>query len=470
MTSAGNMAVGRHGSRFERVEGGHQYDRQPPYAPEAEVSVLGAMLIDGEAIPVALEIVDDGMFYREAHRRIFRAMLNLHSKGVVIDATTLREHLSDSGELESVGGIVYIAELLDAAITGANIAHHAQIVRNRWQRRKGIEAYSEGIRLLYEPEDRGIPEIVDRVDQLVSQCAVNPTGAEWIKHILYPTFQHIEELQAAKGGITGLSTGLVDLDEMTGGLQKGDLIIVAARPSMGKTAFVTGLGLHAAISTKTPVAFFSLEMSKRQLVQRMLCSEALVDLSRLLRGRLADDDFGRLAQAASHLNTSPMWIDDDGGVSVTTIRATARKLKKEQNIGLVIVDYLQLMEGSANAENRNLELGQITRGLKMLAKELDLPVICLSQLSRQPEQRSNHRPQLSDLRESGSIEQDADIVMFLYRPEYYATREEAQEQGLQGKAELIFGKHRNGPVGTVDLFFRAECARFESFTKHWGNR
>jgi replicative DNA helicase len=442
-------------------------DRQPPYAPEAEISVLGGMLIDGDAVAKALEIVDDTMFYREGNRRVFRAMARLFQRGQVIDPVTLSEDLSKTEELEGVGGMSYIAELLDAVPTAANIEYHARIVRERALLRRLIEASSQIIRESYEIGERTVEEVLDEAEQRIFQVAQSHEreGFVWIKKILYPTFEKIEQLQAAKGGITGVPTGIHDLDEMTGGLQRGDLVIVAARPSMGKTAFVTGVGLHAAISHQLPVAMFSLEMSKQQVVQRMLCSEALVDLGRLLRGRLQDDDFGRLAQAAGHLNTAPVWIDDSGSVSVLEMRAKSRRLKADQpDLGLIIIDYIQLMSGGGDAENRQQEVSAISRGLKSLAKELDVPIIALSQLSRAPEQRSDHRPQLSDLRESGSIEQDADLVCFLYRPEYYHTAQDAQEKGLQGKAELIISKQRNGPTGTVDLYFRKECARFESFS------
>jgi replicative DNA helicase len=442
-------------------------DRQPPYAPEAEISVLGGMLIDGDAVAKALEIVDDTMFYREANRRVFRAMARLFQRGQVIDPVTLGEDLSKTEELEGIGGMSYIAELLDAVPTAANIEYHARIVRERALLRRLIEGASQIIRESYEIGEKTVEEVLDQAEQKIFQVAQSHEreGFVWIKKILYPTFEKIEQLQAAKGGITGISTGMHDLDEMTGGLQKGDLVIVAARPSMGKTAFVTGVGLHAAIASQTPVAMFSLEMSKQQVVQRMLCSEALVDLGRLLRGRLQDDDFGRLAQAAGHLNTAPVWIDDSGSLNVLEMRAKARRLKADQpDLGLIVIDYIQLMSGGNDAENRQQEVSAISRGLKSLAKELEVPIIALSQLSRAPEQRSDHRPQLSDLRESGSIEQDADLVMFLYRPEYYHTRDEAQEKGIVGKAELIISKQRNGPTGTVDLFFRKECARFESFS------
>ena len=443
-------------------------DRQAPYAPEAEISVLGGMLIDGDAVAKAMEVVDDTMFYREGNRRIFRSMARLFQRGQVIDPVTLREELQKTDELDSVGGYAYLTELLDAVPTAANIEYHARIVRERALLRRLIEASSQIIRDSYEPGERTVEQVLDEAEQRVFQVAQSHdrAGFVWIKKILYPTFEKIEQLQAAKGGITGVPTGFYDLDEMTGGFQKGDLVIIAARPSMGKTSLVTGVALHASISHQIPTAVFSLEMSKEQLVQRMLCSEALVDLGRLLRGRLSDDDYVRLAQAAGHLNTAPIWIDDSGSLSVLEMRAKARRLKAEQpELGLIIVDYIQLMAASAQmAENRQQEVSAISRGLKALSKELGVPILALSQLSRAPEQRADHRPQLSDLRESGSLEQDADLVMFLYRPEYYVPPQEAQEKGLQGKAELIIGKQRNGPTGTVELFFRKESTRFESFS------
>ncbi len=443
-------------------------DRQPPYAAEAEVSVLGGMLIDGDAVAKAIEVIDESMFYREGHRRIFRSMARLFQRGEVVDPTTVAEDLKQTDDLEQAGGLPYLAELLDAVPTAANIEYHARIVRERALMRRLIEASSAIIRDVYEPGERTVDELLDLAEHKIFQLAQSyeREGFVWIKKILYPTFERIEQLQAAKGGVTGVGTGFPDLDSKTGGFQKSDLVIIAARPSMGKTALVISLLLHAAITQQKPVALFSLEMSKEQLVQRMLCSEALVDLGRLLRGRLTDDDYVRLAQAAGHLNTAPIWIDDSGALNVLEMRGKARRLKAEQpELGMVVVDYLQLMQGGArNAENRQQEVSEISRGLKALAKELEVPVIALSQLSRAPEQRADHRPQLSDLRESGSIEQDADLVMFLYRPEYYLSDMEAQEKGLAGKAELIISKQRNGPTGIIDLFFRKESTRFESFT------
>ena len=440
-------------------------DRQPPYAPEAEVSVLGGMLIDGDAVAKAVEIVDDAMFYREGNRRVFRAMVRLFRRGQVVDPVTLSEELKQTDELESAGGMPYIGELLDAVPTAANIEYHARIVRERALLRKLIEASTGIIQDSYEPGERTVEQVLDVAEQRIFEVAQSHErkGFVWIKKILYPTFERIEQLQAAKGGITGVPTGFYALDEKTGGFQRSDLVIIAARPSMGKTSLITGMTLHSAISHQVPIALFSLEMSKEQLVQRMLCSEALVDLGRLMRGRLTDDDYVRLAQAAGHLNTAPIWIDDSGSLSVLEVRAKARRLKADQpDLGMIVIDYIQLMHSQGEAENRQQEVSAISRGLKALAKELELPIIALSQLSRAPEQRADHRPQLSDLRESGSLEQDADLVMFLYRPDYYVAPMEAQEKGIVGKAELIIGKQRNGPTGVVDLFFRKESTRFES--------
>ena len=443
-------------------------DRQPPYAPEAEISVLGGMLIDGDAVARALEVVDDSMFYREANRRIFRAMARLFQRGQVIDPITVSEELKKTDELDFVGGLAYVGELLDAVPTAANIEYHARIVRERALLRKLIEASSQIIRDSYEPGERTVEEVLDQAEHHIFQVAQSHDrqGFVWIKKILYPTFEKIEQIQAAQGGITGVPTGFYDLDEMTGGFQRGDFIVVAARPSMGKTSFVLNIAQNAAISNQTPVAVFSLEMSREQLVQRMLCSEGLVDLGRLLRGRLTDDDYVRLAQAAGHLNTAPIWIDDSGSLSVLEMRAKGRRLKAEQpDLGLVIVDYLQLMHG-ATSENRQQEVSAISRGLKALAKELGVPIIALSQLSRAPEQRNDKKPQLSDLRDSGAIEQDADLVMFLYREEYYQKDDPEAAAKAEGHAELIIAKQRNGPTGVVPLYFRKECTRFESMAKN----
>jgi replicative DNA helicase len=443
-------------------------DRQPPYAPEAEISVLGGMLIDPDAVSKAIEVVDESMFYREANRRVFRSMARLFQRGAVIDPVTVSEELKKTDELESVGGMAYLAELLDSVPTAANIEYHARIVRERALLRRLIEAASQVIRDSYEVGERTVEEILDEAEQRVFQVAQSHdrTGFVWIKKILYSAFEQIEKWQQSHGGITGVATGYPDLDELTGGLQKGDLVILAARPSMGKTSLVVGMALHAAIAHQAPVALYSLEMSKDQIVQRMLCHEALVDLSALRRGRLSDDDFVRLAQAAGHLNTAPIWVDDSGSLTVLEMRAKARRLKADQpNLGLIIVDYIQLMGSNGKAENRQQEVSEISRGLKMLAKELNVPIVALSQLSRAPEQRTDHRPQLADLRESGSLEQDADLVMFLYREERYMTEAEAEEKGIVGHSELIIAKQRNGPTGSIALYFRKASTRFESMVR-----
>src|SRR5690606_5138546 len=324
---------------------------------------------------------------------------------------TVSEELKQNDELEAAGGMAYLAELLDAVPTAANLEYHARIVRERALLRRLIDAASQIIRDAYEVGDRTVEQVLDHAEQRIFQVAQSHEreGFVWIKKILYPTFERIEQLQAAQGGITGVPSGFHDLDEMTGGFQPGDLVILAARPSMGKTSIVVGMALHAAIVKQIPVAIFSLEMSKEQIVQRMLCHEGIVDLGGLLRGRLTDDDYVRLAQAAAHLNTAPIWIDDTGSLSVMEMRAKARRLKADQpNLGLIILDYIQLMAaGGGNAENRQQEVSQISRGIKSLAKELGVPIIALSQLSRAPEQRPDHRPQLSDLGESGALEQDA---------------------------------------------------------------
>jgi replicative DNA helicase len=358
---------------------------------------------------------------------------------------------------------------MDAVPTAANIEYHARIVRERALVRRLIEAATGIVQDAYEMGERTVEELLDEAEQRVFHVAQSHDreGFVWLKKILYPTFEAIEKLQAAKGGLTGVGTGYVDLDELTGGFQRGDLVILAARPSMGKTSLSIGFALHAAISERVPVAIFSLEMSNEQLVQRMLCHEGLVDLGRLRRGRLYDEDYVNLANAAGHLNTAPIWIDESGSLTPLEMRAKARRLKSDQrDLGLIIVDYIQLMHTGGRAENRQQEVSEISRSLKSLAKELDTPIIALSQLSRAPEQRSDHRPQLSDLRESGSIEQDADLVMFLYREEkYLLSREEAQEKGVANLAELIIGKQRNGPTGKVDLYFRDSATRFESLAK-----
>jgi replicative DNA helicase len=424
------------------------------------------MLLDRMAVDKASELVQDHMFFREAHRRLFRAMIRLSERGDVIDVITLSEELKKTGELEAAGGLPYLAELLDAVPTAANIEYHAKIVREKALLRNLIEAASVIIRDAYEQGERSVDEVLDEAEQRVFQVAQSHErgGFVRIKEILWPTFEHIEHLQQSKTGITGVPAGFPDLDRMTTGFQRGDLCIVAARPSMGKTSWVLNVAQNVAIEHEVPVAIFSLEMSKEQLVQRLLCAEGRVDSQRLRRGQLSPDEYQRLAAAAGHLNTASIWIDDSPGNTVLEMRAKARRLMAESTFGLLVIDYMQLMSSHRSSESRTQEVSEISRGLKALARELEIPVIALSQLSRAPEQRTDRRPQLSDLRESGSIEQDADLVMFLYRPEYYFGPIDKDGTSVEGKAELIIGKQRNGPTGTVELYFHKEYTRFDSVT------
>jgi replicative DNA helicase len=441
-------------------------DRKPPYSPEAEISVLGGMLIDSDAIVRVLETLDDSMFYREANRRLFRTMVRLWERGEVIDAITLTEELRNSGDFETVGGMAYLSQLLDAVPTAANIEYHARIVREKAVLRRLVEAATGIIQQTFESQG-DVEELLDRAEQQIFQIAQthDRKGFVWIKEILWPTFERIEALQANPSAITGVPTGFHDLDEKTAGFQSGDLVIIAARPSMGKTAFTLNIAQHAAIRAQRTVAVFSLEMSKESLVQRILCAEGRVDASRMRTGRLRDEEYHRLATAAGFLNTAPIYIDDTPAISVLEMRAKARRLKADRpDLSLIIVDYLQLMRGGGRTENRQQEVSEISRGLKALAKELDIPVVALSQLSRAVEQRPDKKPMMSDLRESGALEQDADVIMFLYRPEYYFGPVDKDGNNLEGRAELIIGKQRNGATGRVDLMFQKEYTRFESFS------
>ena len=446
---------------------GAVYDRQPPFSPEAEASVLGGMLIDGGAVAVVVEFVDDTMFYREAHRRIFRAMVRLFERGSVLDVVTVSEALKEGGELENAGGLEYLASLLDAVPTAANIEYHARIVHDKAMLRRLIDAAHAIVRDVHEPGNRPVDEVLDQAEQTVFRVSEsrNREGFVWIKEVLWPTFEHIEKLQESQGGISGIATGFADLDRMTTGFQAGDLVIVAGRPSMGKTSWALNVAQNAAIEHGVPVAIFSLEMSKEQLVQRFLCAEGRVDAQKLRRGRLGGDEYQRLARAAAHLNRAPIWIDDSATGNVLEMKAKSRRLKADANLGLVVVDYIQLMSGSTRTDSRVQEVSEISRGLKALARELEVPVIALSQLSRAPEQRPDRRPQLSDLRESGAIEQDADLVMFLYRAEYYYGPTDKDGKSLEGGAELIVAKQRNGPTGKLDLYFHKAYTRFDSVAR-----
>jgi replicative DNA helicase len=432
-------------------------DRLPPQSLEAEQSVLGAVLLDNAVLPKVIEVLQPEDFYRGAHRRLYAAMLDLFERDESIDLITLRERLEQKNELAEVGGAVYLASLVDQVPTAANVAHHARIVREKAVLRGLITASTEIASLSYEGS-REVDQILDEAERrifLLSERSVR-AGFAAMKDVLKDSFKVIERLYQKKEHVTGVPSGFTDLDLLTCGFQPSDLIIIAGRPSMGKTAFVLNVAEHVGIESRLPVAVFSLEMSREQLVMRMLSSLSGVDGNRLRRGFLGREDWPLLSRAAGKLAEAPIYIDDSAACSVLEIRAKARRLKADHGLGLVIVDYLQLIRGRDRSESRQQEISEISRSLKGLAKELKVPVIALSQLSRAVESRGgDKRPQLSDLRESGAIEQDADVVAFIFREDMY--RDESEQQGI---AEVIVRKQRNGPTATVKLAFRRECTRF----------
>jgi replicative DNA helicase len=434
----------------------------PPQSLDAEESVLGGVLFDMHALDRAVEVLSVEDFYRESHRKIFRAMLALSEKGEPIDLITLSDLLKARGELQEIGGATYLAELVDKVPSAANITHYARIVREKAILRHLINVCNEiSSRCQHGQED--IEPFLDEAERLIFDVSEKRVRPSFFKmgDMIMDTIKTVEKLFERKELVTGVPTGFRDLDLKTAGLQPSDLIIVAARPSMGKTAFVLNVAQYVALHANMAVAIFSLEMSKEQLVLRMLCSEARVDNAKVRTGYLGERDFPRLAMAAGRLAEAPIYIDDTPGQNVLELRAKARRLKREANIGLVIIDYLQLMRGLSAQENRTQELSEISRSLKALAKELNVPVIALSQLNRQVEQRADRKPIMSDIRESGSIEQDADVIMFIYRDEVY--KQDSQDEGI---AEIIIGKQRNGPTGTVRLAFRKEYTRFDDLIEH----
>ncbi len=442
--------------------------RRAPWSNEAEQAVLGAMLLDQDAALKAAELLDDSMFYKEAHRILFRAMVSLTERNDVIDPVTLREELAKRGDLDRAGGMEYLAALIDVVPTAANVEYHTRIVRDKAVLRRLVEAATEIIQDVYDSKNDSA-EVLDNAEHRIFRVAQFRRSEDFsrLKELIWPTMERIESLQGSHGVVTGVASGFVDLDRLTAGFQRSDLVIIAARPSMGKTSFVLNCVQHAAIEHQVGVGVFSLEMSKEALVQRLLCSEGLVDAQRLRRGALRDDDYPKLARAAGLLGTAPIWIDDSAALTPLAMRSKARRLKAEHDIGMIVVDYLQLMTGPSDIENRQQEISYISRSLKALAKELDVPVVALSQLSRAPEQRGgeHRRPQLSDLRESGAIEQDADVVCFIYRQEFYDGTVDKDGNSIEGLAELIVGKQRNGPTGTVKLYFKKEFTRFDNYTE-----
>ena len=452
----------------DRAPGSLGYDRAPPFSATAEAAVLGGILIDHDAMSRVAPLLEAAAFHREAHRHLFRAMTRLYGRGRAIDPITLTEDLKVAGDLESAGGLEYIASLLEAVPTAANIEYHARIVNEKHLLRKLVDAAQEIVRDVYEPGEREVGEILDSSEQRVFGVSQErgETGFERIKNAIREAIDEAESMVNKPGRVPGLATGFADLDEMTTGLQGGDLAIVAGRPAMGKTSWVLNVAQSTAIEAGTTVGIFSLEMSREQLVRRLLCSEARVNAQSLRKGSLTPGEFQQLGVAASHLNAAPIYIDDSPTGTVLEMKAKSRRLKAlYPELGLVIVDYMQLMSASGHRENRVQEVSEISRGLKALARELRIPVIALSQLSRAPEQRTDRRPQLSDLRESGAIEQDADLVMFLYRPEYYHGPTDKDGNSQEGHAELIVAKQRNGPTGTVNLYFHKSITRFESFSR-----
>ena len=438
-------------------------ERTLPHNLDAEKSVLGAILIQNEAFNHAAELIDSNDFFRGAHARIFEKMVVLSERGDAIDFITLKEELSKSGEIEEVGGPAYLASLVDGVPRSANVEYYARIVKEKSTLRSLISSASRILADAYEGEQE--PDVLlDEAERQIFSIAEDRIRAGFtpLRDLVQGSFATIEKLQQHKGLVTGVPTGFIDLDEMTSGLQPSDLVLVAARPSMGKTSFVLNIAQHVGTATDMTVGFFSLEMSKEQLFMRMLTSEARIDAHRFRTGFLNEKDYGRLSHALGTLAEAKVFIDDTASIGVLEMRAKARRLKAEHGLHMLVIDYIQLMQGRGRFESRQAEIASISRSLKGLAKELNVPIIALSQLSRASETRSDHRPQLSDLRESGALEQDADVVMFIYRAEQYRDADGNPNVEEQGTAEIIIGKQRNGPIGTARLAFIKEHTRFEN--------
>jgi replicative DNA helicase len=436
-------------------------EKLPPYNLEAEQAVLGAILLDNTAIHKALEVFDPDDFYRKSHQQIFDAMLELIDRGDAVDLLVLRDELERRRALDEIGGPAYLAALVDQVPTAANIEFHAKIVHEKAIARNLLNASIEIATRCYD-DSEDVNDILEDAEQKIFSISEGKIkqGFTTLEEIVRRGFEHIEELAERKSWVTGVPTGFVDLDYMTSGLQPSDLIIIAARPAMGKTSLCLNMAQYIGVRAQIPTAIFSLEMSKEQLGIRLLCAESRLDSHNVRIGKLGDEDWQRLAHASEVLSKAPIYIDDTPALSILEMRAKAKRLKLEKDLGIVIVDYLQLMQARRRHENRQQEITEISRSLKALAKELNVPVVALSQLSRAVEQRTDKRPQLSDLRESGAIEQDADVVMFIYRPDVYF------EDALEGTAEIIIGKQRNGPIGTVQLAFIKQWTRFENREKH----
>lgn len=436
----------------------------PPNDVEAEQAVIGSMLTDRDAVISAIEILKEEDFYREDNKTIYEAILNLYNRSEPIDIITLKAELTSMGMFEKIGGLEYIVGLPEKVPTTANVERYINIVKEKSELRRLIKAANEIIEQGYDPTEN-IDDIMNSAEKKIfniMQDKDQKTYSE-IKDVLVDAFTELEQLYNQKQHITGVPTGFIDLDYKMAGLHNSDLILIAARPAMGKSAFALNIATNAAVKAKVPAVLFSLEMSKEQMVNRILCSEAMVDSNKVRTGKIDDDDWIKLADTMGDLSEAPIYIDDTPGISINEIRAKCRKLKLERNIGLVVIDYLQLVQGSSKraSGSREQEISEISRSLKILAKEINVPVIALSQLSRAPEQRPDHRPMLSDLRESGAIEQDADIVMFLYRDDYY--NEDSEDKGL---AEVIVAKHRAGSTGTVKLVWLGNYTKFANMERY----
>jgi len=434
-------------------------EKNLPHNLDAERSILGSIILENGALNQAQEILREDDFYREGHRRIFRVMGTLHEVSSVIDLITLKNELQRTGDLDAVGGLAYISSLIDGVPKSANVEHYARIVREKSILRSLIDTGNRMITLSYQAEGAAEDVLDEAQKQLFTIAEGNlKSGFVPVRSVAAPTLEYIDRLHERKELITGVPTGFEKLDELTSGFQNKDLVVVAARPSMGKTALALNMAEHVAVKAGRTVGVFSLEMSKEQLFLRLLCAHARVNAHHLRTGRLGRDEWTRLTLAFGELTDAKIFIDDTPGISIFEMRAKSRRLKSERGLDLLIVDYLQLVRGRARYENRTQEISDISRSLKGLAKELGIPVIALSQLSRAPEQRGgDHRPQLSDLRESGAIEQDADVVLFIFREEVYKPTEENR-----GVAQIIIGKQRNGPIGTIDLAFLKEYTKFEN--------
>lgn len=437
-------------------------DRTLPHNLEAERSVLGAILLHNDTFNTAIETIDANDFYRDAHRRIFDKMVRLAERGNAIDLVTLKEELTRSSELDEVGGPAYISALVDGVPRSSNVEHYARIIKEKSTLRNLIYSANKIITNAYDA-DEDADTILDQAESAIFAIADKKVrdGFVSLKQLAEGSLDTIEKLASKKELVTGVPTGFTDLDEMTSGLQPGDIVIVAARPSMGKTSLVINMAQHVGTKTDKTVGIFSLEMSKEQLFLRMLTGEARIDAHRLRGGFLGDRDWGKLSQALGTLSEAKIFIDDTPSIGVLEMRAKCRRLQAEHGLDMVIIDYVQLMQGRGRFENRSLELASISRSLKGLAKELGVPILVLSQLSRASEQRSDHRPQMSDLRESGALEQDADVIIFIYREDQYADKNAPPTEST-GTAELIIAKQRNGPTGVVKLAFIREFTRFEN--------